>query len=411
MDPYPHQQDFLDKNPNKAILAWEMRVGKSLPASIWIDHPVRTGNTYIISPKQIKKDWVKMDTKATVLSKEEFKKAWNNSEIEKPTAIVVDEAHYFASPLFVKGRSQMAAALYELVREYPNCHILLLTATPIRQNAWSLHTLLCYIGEYYDWKDWRKEFFNLEDATFIKHRPGKWNPTKIWMSHPKWRTNVRKYLEKHCDIVSLKDIVEYLPPQESKIITVKQKPYERPTDEIVTWTHEHQYEQTDKYKEILKLGYNKLIVVVHYTDQIDELSAILSEEKPVFVLDGRTKDADDIKRQAQEAEECYFIVQASMGFGFDGYMFGAIVFASMSHSCVYHTQMTGRTRHLKHLRPVTNYYLVGGRWDKRIYDTIEAGKDFNPHIYRHEDAIIEGNDTPGTPQAEQTEGSRLWYQA
>lgn len=378
----PHQQRVIDANPSKAILDHEMRTGKSLIAAHWIDHPCRAGNTYIITPKQNKKDWERMGTDATILTKEEFKKA----TIENPTAIVIDEFHYFGSALFVKGRSQLATALYTLVRRYPNCHILGLTATPIRQNAWSLHSLLCYIGVYYDWKKWREEFFELTKARFIKKIPGKWTPDEVWMPKKDWRIKIRKYLERHCDIVSLKDIVEYLPPSETILLPVKQTKYERPDDEIVTWVHEHQHEQQGKAKEILKLGYNKLIVVAHYTSQIDDLAKELGEEKPVFILDGRTKDADAIKQQAQEAEECYFIVQASMGFAFDGYMFGAIVFASMSHSCVHHTQMTGRLTHLDHLQPTFFYYLIGGRWDKKIYETIKAGEDFNPHKYLHEES-------------------------
>lgn len=372
--PYPHQQKFLDQNPNKAILAWEMRTGKTLPASIWIDHPCRSDNTYIITPKQNIKDWQNMGTKATILTKEQFKKV--RSTIVAPTAIVVDEAHYFASGLFIKGRSQLSTALYSLLKDNPKCHVLLLTATPIRQNAWSLHTLLCFIGVYYDWRSWRSKFFHLVRLPFLRF------PT--WMPEPDWRINIRGVLEKHCNIVSLKDIVDYLPPAESKIIKIKQEKYERPKDEIVTWSHEHQHEQQNKYKEILNLGYKKLIVVAYYTEQIDQLKKELEKEKPVFVLDGRTKDANEVKKLAQEADECYFIVQSSMGFGFDGYMFGAIVFASMSHSCLHHTQMTGRSRHLKYLRPVYYYYLMGGRWDKRIYDTIQLGKDFNPHIYLNE---------------------------
>jgi superfamily II DNA or RNA helicase len=371
---WPHQQKFLDKNPNKAILAWEMRVGKSLPASIWIDHPCRSGNTYIITPKQNKKDWIALGTKATVLTKEEFKKVANS--ISNPTAIVVDEMHYFASPLFMKGRSQMASALYTLLKNNPDCHVLGLTATPIRQNAWSLHTLLCYIGVYYDWKWWREQFFMQAQMPFV-HYP-------IWIPRKDWRIKIRPYLERYCDIVSLKDILEYLPPAETKIITIKQKKYEKPKNEVVTWTHEHRHEQQGKVEEILSLGYKKLIVVCHYTAQIDEMAEALGKEKPVFVLDGRTKDADKVKKEAQEADECYFILQASMGFGFDGYMFGAIVFASMSHSCVHHTQMTGRLRHIKYLQPVTYYYLLGGRWDKRIYDTIISGREFNPHHYLNE---------------------------
>lgn len=371
---YPHQARFVDDNPKKAILAWEMRVGKTLPATIWVDRPCRAGNTYIITPKQNVSDWKQMQTKATVLSKEQFKKIAHT--IKKPTAVVVDESHYFASGLFVKGRSQLSAALYTLIKENPNCDVLLLTATPIRQNAWSLHTLLCYIGVYYDWKKWREEFFELQKLPFLRF--------PAWMPKKDWRMNIRKYLEKHCDIVSLKDIVEYLPEATSTIIKIKQPKYIRPKDEIVTWIHEHRHEQQGKLEEILKLGYKKLILIVHFTQQIDGLEKDLEKEKPVFILDGRTKDADMIKKQAQEAEECYFIVQASMAFGFDGYQFGAMIFVSMSHSCVFHTQALGRQRHIEHLRPVFNYYLLGGKWDQRIYDTIMAGKEFNPHIYLHE---------------------------
>jgi len=371
MKPLPHQQRFLDKNPNKAILNWEMRVGKSLPASIWVDMPERSGNTYIICPKQNKKDWIAFGTNAIVLTKEEFKKIAHT--ITKPTAIVVDEAHYFASALFIKGRSQLSTALYNLIKDNPECHVLLLTATPIRQNAWSLHTLLCYIGIYHSWKLWREDFFTYTKLPFLRF--------PVWMPSRDWRTKIRPYVEKYTDIVSLKDIVEYLPEPTSTIIKIKQEKYVYPTDKTVTWIDEHKHEQTGKADKILELGYRKLIVVCHYTYQIDEMVEKLGKEKPVFVLDGRTKDADKVKREAQEADECYFIVQASMGFGFDGYMFGAIVFASMSHSCVNHTQMTGRLRHIKHLVPVFYYYLIGGRWDKRIYDTIMDGKEFNPHYY------------------------------
>lgn len=372
---WPHQERFIQENPDRAILAWEMRVGKSLPAAAWIDHPKRAGNTYIITPKQNKTDWIAMGTKAKVFSKEEAKKL----KPIKPTAIVVDEAHYFASALFMrkgKGRSQLSEWLYTLIKENPDMHVLLLTATPIRQDAWSLHTLLCFIGEYYDWKQWRDDFFTLTRLPFLA-----W---PIYVPHPDWRIKIRPYLEKHCDIVSLRDIVDDLPPMTPEFIKVKHAPYKRPEDEVVNWMHEHQYEQQEKHKEILRLGYRKILVAAYYTEQIDELKKHLEKEKPVFVLDGRTKDADAVKTAAQEADDCYFIVQSSMGFGFDGYMFGALVFASMSHSCLHHTQMLGRMRHLNHLKAVTPYYLIGGRWDKRIYDTIKKGQDFNPHVYEKE---------------------------
>lgn len=369
---FPHQKAFLERNPKKCILAWEMRVAKSLPACYWIDNPCRNKNTYIICIKQNYKEWVLMQTGATVMTKENFKKL--APTIKNPTAIVVDEASFFASGLFVKGRSQLSTALYKLVKDNPDMDVLLLTATPVRQSAWSLHTLMCYIGVYYDWKKWRSEFFELVKLPFLRF--------PAWMPKRDWRAKIRPFLLKHCDIVSLKDIVEYLPEPQTTIIKVEHKEkYKKSTTEVTTWIDEHKYEQQDKVQEILALGYKKLIVVAHFTYQIDDLARELSKDKPVFILDGRTKDPTEIKRLAQEEEECYLIVQASMGMGWDGWMFGAIVFASMSHSVLNHTQMTGRTRHLNHLHPVFFYYLIGGKWDKRIYDTILAGKEFNPHEF------------------------------
>lgn len=372
----PHQYNFLSKNPNKAILNWEMRTGKSYPASLWVDYPTRNSNSYIICLKKNKKMWQDMNTKATVLTKEEFKK--QADKIVSPTAIVVDEGHYFASPLFVKGRSQLAEALYELLKKYPDCNILILSATPVRQDAWSLHTLLCYVGVYYDWKMWRDKFFELKKMPYLRF--------PAWFPKKNWRTDIRPFLEKHTDIVALCDVVEDLPPAETYIIQTPCTPYIEPEDEIVTWSHEHQHEQEKKIDWILDLGYKKVILVCYYTDQIDKLKKELEQIKSVYVLDGRTKNQEATIKEAQNAIECYFIVQSSCGEGWDGWMFGAMVFVSMAHSCYQHTQMLGRQRHPKHLKTTETYYLIGGRWDKRIFDTIEKGKTFNPHIYLHEDA-------------------------
>jgi len=361
---FKHQQKFIDENPSKALLLWEMRCGKSLPASIWVDMPERNQNAYIICLKGNKKEWQRYNTKATVLTKEEFKKA----TIINPTAIVVDEAHYFGSPVFLRKRSQLSEKLYKLVKEYPECHVLLLTATPIRQDAWSLHSLLCYIGVYYDWKKWRETFFELKTMPYMRF--------PAWFPRADWREKLKPFRDKHCDIVSLHDIIKDLPQPEERIIKIKNKFVKRDR-----WTDEHKDEQNGKVDEILKLGYKKMIIVCFYTEQIDFLKDKLKDEKPVYVLDGRTKNADEVKTQAQEADECYFIVQASMGFGFNGYMFGAIVFVSMMHSIVEYIQMTGRQRHLEHIITPQLIYAIGGKWDARILASLKLNKNFNAHEY------------------------------
>lgn len=363
LKPMPHQQRIIDTNPNKALLCWEMRTGKTLPASIWGS---KREPCLVVCPKQLKKSWQKEAPYAVVMTKEEFKK----SPPLKAMSLIIDEAHTFASPLFTRGRSQLSTAMYEFVKANPDMDVLLLTATPIRNDPSSLHTLLCFIGVFIPWKVWRAEFYELRYMPYL--------PRPAYFPVSDWRQKIKKYLEKYADIVSLQDVVDYLPPVTIEVVDVKpaksKGPFER-------WTDEHLHEQSEKAKFIKGLGYRKILIVAHYTAQIDELEKALKGEREVFRLDGRSIDAGNIIREAQDSDECYFIVQASMGVGFDGYMFGAMVFASMSHSVVSHTQMFGRLRHLKHLKPLVYYYLIGGRWDKRIYESIKAGEDFNPHKY------------------------------
>ena len=369
MKPLPHQQRILDLNPKKALLNWEARSGKTLPGALWVDHPCRAGNTYIITKKSNKKSWMAMGTKATVYTKEEFKKY--RQSIIKPTAIVVDEVHNFGAALFVKGRSQLATDLYTLLKDNPDCDFLGLSGSMVRNSPWSFHTLLCYAGVYIPWKEWRSEFFELQHLPFMKY-PG-------WLPKHNWKEGVSKYERQYTDIVSLADVVEHLPPIQKEVIKIKQKPYKKPIDELVTWHHAHKFEQQGKANIILGLEHKKIIVVAYYTEQLDSLAKELGDDKPVFILDGRTKDPEATIKQAQEAEECYFLVQSGCGEGWDGWSFGCMAFASMSHSYVDNLQMHGRQRHPKHLKDIHIVYLIGGRWDAKILKAYQDGENFNPH--------------------------------
>lgn len=363
----PHQKRVVEQNKPKILCDHEPRCGKTLIACHWVDNPAQAGNTYIICKKSNKKSWIDMGTQATVLTKEEFKKA----VIKKPTAIVVDEVHNFGASLFVKGRSELATTLYTLLKDNPNCHFMGLSGTMVRNSPWSLHTLLCYVGIYLDWKKWRDAFFSLEYKPYMT-RPA-------YFPKDNWREGVYKVRKKYCDQVSLRDVVDTLPPIHSHVIKVKGEKYKTPQDEVVTWSHEHRHEQKGKYKYILELEYKKIIIVAYYTEQILELEKQLQDFKPVFILNGQTKNQEDIIRQAQEAEECYFIVQSGCGEGWDGYMFGCMVFCSMSHAFTQNFQMHERQRNIKNLRDIEILYLIGGRWDKKIYDSFLLGQNFNPH--------------------------------
>lgn len=371
----PHQQRLLDENPNHALLVHEMRTGKSLIGKNWTEHPSRSGHAIVVCLKQNKREWVDLCPYATVYTKEEFKK--HHATIKNPTCILVDEAHNFAAPLYrAKKRSQLAESLFKFIQKHQGIHVLLLTATPLTNDPASLHTLLTYLGKYCDWKNYQKRFYTLEHKPFLAY--------PAWFPKQNWRKEANEILKKHADIVSLADCVDSLPPETHEIRTVKGGKYEYAEDEERHWTKDHQAEQYNKVKTIKEIGdgYRKVILVCHYTAQIDELSTQLSTHKPVFVLDGRTKDPHQVKLDAQQADDCYFIVQAKMGFGWDGYMFGCMVFVSYAHRQIDYTQMLGRLTSVDNPKPRVYYSLIGGKWDKLIHDTLLRGEDFNPHKHQ-----------------------------
>ena len=128
---YKHQQNFLDKNPDRAMLVWETGTGKTVTACLWLNLRPEV-KALVICPKAIvdkwKRDLIEWKASADVVSTDTVKKI----DLKNYGAVVVDEAQNFASPLFGKERSQRATALYTYVRQHPQACILLLTATPVR---------------------------------------------------------------------------------------------------------------------------------------------------------------------------------------------------------------------------------------------------------------------------------------
>ncbi len=365
-----HQIKYAKGYKDKALLCHEGGTGKTVCACVWL-HDNRDMKALVVCPKKVKgkweqalKDW---GTKATVLSKEEFKK----SPIEAWSALIIDEADEFASPLFVaKSRSQLSTKLYELVKAYPETPILLLTATPIRSTPWNLHTLLVYLGHYIDWKTWRSQFFELAHLPYL--------PRPAYMPRSDWRKRIRPVLEKYADIVLMKDCVDLPEITEQKILVKTPKFIKTPDTKV--FFDEHRWEQQNKVSNILDIGheYRKVLVVAYYREQIEQLQKELSKDRETFAIHGGINDQEAVIKQAQESDECYFICQASIGAGFDADSFSCVVFASMSYAVRDYLQMTYRTKRIHNLHPVIYYYLIGGRCDKAVLENVEKGFDFIP---------------------------------
>lgn len=289
----------------------------------------------------------------------------------------MDEADEFASPLFTPQRSQLSTKAYNLFKKYPQMPRLLLTATPIRSSPWNLHTLLTLKGHYVDFKKWREAFFVYEKRPYM--------PRMAWFPRNDWRKNITIVLKNHADIVLLKDCVEDVPPITEEKIEVKNPPFVNTEWEgSKAFFEEHKHEQKLKAKEIIEAGkeYRKILVVANYREQCEQLYKDLSKDRNTYMIMGGVKDQEDIIRKAQEDEECYFIVQASLGAGFDGDSFSCIVFASMSYSVRDFVQMKFRVRRIHNLHPVKYIYLIGGRCDRAVKRMIDLGRDFVPSEWR-----------------------------
>ena len=365
---YKHQKEFLDKNPNKALCAFETGTGKTLTAVEWLRS--RQKNALVVCPKRIVKKWKKElgDVKATIVTKEEFKKL----DFKNPSALVLDEAHFASAPLFTKGRSQIATKVYNFIKQNPDMPILLLTATPISSTPANLHTLLCYIGIYIKWTKWRDYFYNLERKSYLPH--------PAWIPKSDWRIKIQPILLKYAHIALMNDCVEYLPPITEEIIKVPCKSFKSTEYEpMAAFVEEHRFEQLEKPKIIKEIGkgYRKVMVIAHFREQIEQLEKELSKDKKTYVLHGGIKDQEEVIKQAQEDSECYFICQGSIGFGFDADSFNVMIFASQSYCYVSFVQMKGRIRRIHALKPVKYIYLQAGRADKGVYKQLQLGKDFD----------------------------------
>lgn len=366
---YDHQKKFLDKNPDKALICFDAGTGKTLTAVHWLK--TRQRNALIVVPKRIKEKWKKElgDVKATVWTKEEFKKM----DFKDPSALVLDEAQFASAPLFTKQRSQIAEKVYNFIKANPNMPVLCLTATPISSTPANLHTLLQYIGVVIDWKKWREHFYILQR----KH----YTPYPIWLPKPDWRVKIRPILLKYAHIALLSDCVDNLPPVTEETVKLKAQKFTKKEEwePMKAFVEEHRFEQLEKGKVIREIGsqYSKVVVVAHFREQIEQLEKELSKDKQVYVLHGGVKDQESVIKQAQDDPECFFIVQSSIGAGFDLNQFAVMIFASQSYSYTSLIQMKARIRRIHDLKPVKYIHLVAGRCDRAIVKQLEKGKDFD----------------------------------
>ena len=382
LTPLNHQQKFVKGYSGSRLLVHEGGSGKTICACLWL-RDGRDADALVICPKKVVKKWQKAladwSTRATVLSMEQFRKA----PLHRWSAVVVDEADEFASPLFVaKSRSARSECLHKLLTTFPELlkESLLLTATPVRSTPWNFHSLLFFMGIYIDWKEWRDKFFYLQ---YPDSRRYSYLARPAYLKRDNWREMVKDMLPKYADIVLLRECVGELPPITEVFLDSPVPKFIKPID-YKPFFDEHRHEQQNKAKEILEVGkeFRKVLVVAYYREQIDCLHKELSKNRQTFAIHGGVKDQEEVIAQAQESDECFFIAQASINAGYDANTFSCIIFASMSYAVRDFVQTKFRVRRIHDLHPVTFYYLFGGRCDRAVFENVQKGRDFIPSEWR-----------------------------
>lgn len=374
----PHQRAFVERNPEKVIMGWSTRCGKSYAIAYWAKG--RKSTRFILAcPKRIVEQWVRDlklcgVTNVTVVSKENLKKI----NLDEYNGFIFDEAHHLASGLYDKP-SMLTRCVYEWLRLHPDYPVLLASATPIASKPSNLHTLAVLTGHKWDWKKYREHMYD-----FVR-RP--YAPFPFWEPKPEWRQLIKPLAKEVCDIVLLSDVMD-VPEQRHEVVRIELSEQTKKaigafaavnaSDE---WYGKHKLAQgEEKLAKIRELseGEPKVIIVCKYTDQVNHYAKELAKDREVFVLDGHTKEPGKVLLAAHESTECYMICQADALEGFRGDTFSTMIFASMSWRTVALEQAYGRMLHLDKQSGNQYYYLIADEKDKDIYNRVAvAGKEFS----------------------------------
>lgn len=378
---YAHQQRFLSKNPDKALLVHGLGSGKTRTAIEWAK---KRGEPLIVCPKGIKEHWRRECEKwglvrFEILSKEEFKKKCKEY---KNKVLICDESDWFYSPHF---KSQLSKALRWYVNERKPA-ILMLTATPMRSSAWNVFQACWFLGI-------KLNFFQFKNDHFYEIRMG-------FRTIPKPKKDsaekIRKLLRKVADIFNPED--EYdIPPQIDEVVELgESKEQENAHKEnieiqpIVRFTRDHQIEAgigvseagDAKKDRILTYAsdWAKMAVICRYRDQLEDFKELLEGKgyKVWEIHGGKSgEERQAVLDEVEKAEKGVLLVQSATCEGWEAPSIGLMVFASMSYSFRDLLQMKGRIARLNRLKKNIYVYLLAGRCDKAIYSSMENKKNFD----------------------------------
>lgn len=416
----PHQQDFANTAKLHTGLWWGTGVGKTRGAL----HTVRDcdGSILVIAPKTTvqKKQWqyeasVLGIKEPHVISKEEFRR--DHLTLQRYDAVIIDEAHnvFGVSPNTRQRKKKIipkASQLYEASLWYIQTHkptrLILATATP-NKTPMAIYAASTLLGNEVD-------FYAFRDAFYIRLPM----PNEIYSPKRDQATidRLATYTRKLGQVLRLEDIKD-VPPQtfitETFELTTGQSTALRTipsrfTDTGAQRLKRHQIENGVLYEDVFNpvtkkvarkverfpnnkidyiveraIEFPKMVIFANYTEQVDAIAeALRKEERKVLIMDSRTKDRKAIETEAESSDSVYIVAQASVSSEWEFKSCPCVIFASLDNKSLSYIQGIGRIQRYDAVKANLYIHLVTdykGSVDKKWYDCIMSGKDFNEALY------------------------------
>ncbi len=415
-----HQQQFADTARPWEGLFFGTGTGKTRTA-LWSvrDCP----RILVIAPKTSvqKGQWtaeavtIHMRQIPTVISKETFRR--DHKILPYFDAVIFDEAHHvFGVTPNTRQRNRVripkASQLFEafewyLLHHKPTC-VILATATPNKtpMGVWAAAKLLGHNWDFYQFRD---KFYIRLPMPHEVYSPRRDEEAMTSLAQLTRKIGQVLRLEDIADVPAQTYLTETFELTDEQKTALKTLPA-RFSDASALRLKTHQIENGLLYEDVfdpmtnrvarrqeyfdngkisrivdLSCEFPKMVIFANYTAQIDAIAdALRKEGKNVYTLTGKSKDRKETCEQAEEAPSAYIVAQASVSSEWEFKSCGVMVFASLSNRSLDYVQGIGRIQRYDAIKKNLYIHLVtvGARSvDKKWFDCIMSGKDFNEALY------------------------------
>lgn len=126
--------------------------------------------------------------------------------------------------------------------------------------------------------------------------------------------------------------------------------------------------------------FGRILVFAKYTSQLMLYKEHFEKKGiKVFLLNGKTKNKirATVTDDAEKEEKCIFLAQSSVSAGWELPKFKAVIFASLNHSFIDYDQALGRVQRANNIKVNTYIFLIAGKADEKVKDTIDAKMSFS----------------------------------